>query len=83
MIKGKKDKQRSTKYYNKDRVTRTPIKTGGELTFNPLHIFLAPIILNWFQLKSNSVSEAFSPENNYLGIFKYAYFFNVYCYFIL
>ena len=31
--KGKKDKQRSTKhtYKTKDRVTRTPLKTGGEL----------------------------------------------------
>ena len=31
--KGQKDKQRSTKhtYKTKDRVTRTPIKTGGEL----------------------------------------------------
>jgi hypothetical protein len=29
---GQKDKQRSTKhtYKNKDRVTRTPLKTGGE-----------------------------------------------------
>ena len=31
--KGQKDKQRSTKhtYKTKDRVTRTPLKTGGEL----------------------------------------------------
>jgi hypothetical protein len=33
MAKQKKDKQRSTKhtYKAKDRVTRTPLKTGGEL----------------------------------------------------
>jgi hypothetical protein len=31
--KGKKDKQQSTKHAHKtkDRVTRTPLKTGGEL----------------------------------------------------
>jgi len=31
--KGQKDKQRSTKqiYKTKDRVTRTPLRTGGEL----------------------------------------------------
>ena len=31
--KGQKDKQRSTKHYTetKDRVTRTPLKTEGEL----------------------------------------------------
>ena len=31
--KGQKDKQRSTKhtYKTKDRVTRTPLKTGGDL----------------------------------------------------
>jgi len=34
--KVQKDKQRSTKhtYKNKDRVTRTPLKTGGELSVN-------------------------------------------------
>ena len=33
--KGQKDKQRSTKhtYKTEDRVTRTPLKTGGELRF--------------------------------------------------
>jgi len=33
MTKKKKDKQRSTKHTHttKDRVTRTPLKTGGEL----------------------------------------------------
>jgi len=70
MVKGKRTNNDLQNITHKDRVTRTPLKTGGELTFNPLHIFLAPIILNWFQLKSNSVSEAFSPENNYLGIFR-------------
>jgi hypothetical protein len=32
-VKRQKDKQRSTKltYKTKDRVTRTPLKTGGEL----------------------------------------------------
>jgi len=31
--KGQKDKQRSTKHIHKtkDRITRTPLKTGGEL----------------------------------------------------
>jgi hypothetical protein len=28
---GQKNKQRSTKHTHKDRVTRTPLKTGGEL----------------------------------------------------
>ena len=34
--KGQKDKQRSTKhtYKTKDRVTRTPLKTGGELRYS-------------------------------------------------
>ena len=34
--KGQKDKQRSTKhtYKTKDRVTRTPQKTGGELRYS-------------------------------------------------
>ena len=33
--KGQNDKQRSTKHTHKtkDRVTRTPLKTGGELIF--------------------------------------------------
>jgi hypothetical protein len=32
--KGQKEKQRSTKYKHKtkDRITRTPLKTGGELS---------------------------------------------------
>jgi len=36
--KGQKDKQRSTKYRHqiKDRVTRTPLKTGNELLHLPL-----------------------------------------------
>jgi hypothetical protein len=35
-VKGQKDKQRSTKHTHnpKDRVTRTPLKTGGELRFS-------------------------------------------------
>jgi hypothetical protein len=38
--KNQKDKQRSTKhtYKTKDRVTRTPLKTGGELRSNSTNI---------------------------------------------
>jgi len=46
--KVQKDKQRPTKHTNKtkDRVTRTPLKTGGELRCNLLFIENFEIITN-------------------------------------
>jgi hypothetical protein len=43
--KGQKDKQRSTKhtYKTKDRVTRTPLKTGGELRWQWTHFYYCAI----------------------------------------
>ena len=32
------------------------------LTFNPLAIYLAPLFLNWFQLKSRVCIKAFSAK---------------------
>ena len=40
VIRSKKDKQQSTKHTHKtkDRVTQTPLKTGGELKFSGIII---------------------------------------------
>jgi hypothetical protein len=44
--KGQKDKQRSTKHTHKtkDRVTRTPLKTGGELSYSREVAVPAPLV---------------------------------------
>ena len=44
--KGQKDKQRSTKHYTetRDRVTRTPLKTGGELRFSGRETVPVPLV---------------------------------------
>jgi hypothetical protein len=58
--KVQKDKQRSTKhtYRTKDRVTRTPLKTAGELRCNKVALLVFIVIFKLIKIRRSLVINA-------------------------